>query len=207
MRFAAARDQWFDGLEQLRFLENGEVHPVGSDAPATRVDVRVVSATNRDLTGMIDRGEFREDLLYRIKVTHLHVPPLRQRREDIRPLIEHTIARTGRHVQVSPEALALLEAYPWPGNVRELQNVMEQLVALAVNDTIAVDDLPPTIVVSGQPGHAYPKKERRRRVSDAIAGTTMVSRSVGVSGSGRGRNTLQPMRPVATALTSATAAA
>jgi len=152
----------------LRFLENGEVHPVGSDAPATRVDVRIVSATNRDLPGMIDRGEFREDLLYRIKVTHLHVPPLRQRREDIRPLIEHTIARTGRQVQVGPEALTLLEAYPWPGNVRELQNVMEQLVALATKDIITVDDLPPSIVVSGQPGHAYPKRERRRRVSDDL---------------------------------------
>jgi transcriptional regulator with PAS, ATPase and Fis domain len=152
----------------LRFLENGEVHPVGSDAPATRVDVRIVSATNRDLTGMIDRGEFREDLLYRIKVTHLHVPPLRQRREDIRPLVEHTIARTGRQVYVSPEALALLEAYAWPGNVRELQNVMEQLVALATKDMISVDDLPPSIVVSAQPGHAYPKKERRRRVSDDL---------------------------------------
>jgi DNA-binding NtrC family response regulator len=152
----------------LRFLENGEVHPVGSDAPATRVDVRVVSATNRDLVGMIDRGEFREDLLYRIKVTHLHVPPLRQRRDDIRPLIEHTITKTGKRVVVSEEALTLLEAYPWPGNVRELQNVVEQLVALTASDTISVDELPPSIVVSGQPGHAYPKRERRRRVADEL---------------------------------------
>jgi len=152
----------------LRFLENGEVHPVGSDAPATRVDVRVISATNRDLVGMIDRGEFREDLLYRIKVTHLHVPSLRQRREDIRPLVEHTIARTGKPVQVAEPALNLLEAYPWPGNVRELQNVIEQLVALATSDIIGVEDLPAAIVVANQPGHVYPKRERRRRVSDEL---------------------------------------
>ena len=152
----------------LRFLENGEVHPVGSDAASTRVDVRVISATNRDLVGMIERGEFREDLYYRIKVTHLHVPSLRQRRDDIRPLIEHTIARCGKRVVVEDAALKLLEAYAWPGNVRELQNVVEQLVALALGDSIGVDDLPPAIVVSSQSGHAYPKRERRRRVSDEL---------------------------------------
>jgi DNA-binding NtrC family response regulator len=152
----------------LRFLENGEVHPVGSDAPATRVDVRVVSATNRDLAGMIDRGEFREDLLYRIKVTHLHVPSLRQRREDITALVDHTITKTGKRVSLTQEAMNLLQAYAWPGNVRELQNVVEQLVALAAGDTIGVDDLPPSIVVSGQSGHVYPKRERRRRVSDDL---------------------------------------
>jgi transcriptional regulator with PAS, ATPase and Fis domain len=152
----------------LRFLENGEVHPVGSDAASTRVDVRVISATNRDLAGMIDRGEFREDLLYRIKVTHLHVPPLRQRREDIRPLIEHTIARTGKGVTVADDAMTMLEAYPWPGNVRELQNVVEQLVALATGNVIASGDLPPGVVVSGQTGHVYPKRERRKRVSDDL---------------------------------------
>jgi transcriptional regulator with PAS, ATPase and Fis domain len=152
----------------LRFLENGEVHPVGSDAPATRVDVRVVSATNRDLVGMIDRGEFREDLYYRIKVTHLHVPSLRQRREDIRPLVEHTIARCGKSVVLDDAAMKMLEAYSWPGNVRELQNVVEQLVALSTRDTITADELPPSIVVSAQTGHAYPKKERRRRVSDDL---------------------------------------
>ena len=152
----------------LRFLENGEVHPVGSDAAVTRVDVRVISATNRDLVGMIERGEFREDLYYRIKVTHLHVPSLRQRREDIRPLVEHTITRCGKRVSVHEDALKLLEAYAWPGNVRELQNVIEQLVALAAADVIGVDELPPAIIVSSQSGHAYPKRERRRRVSDEL---------------------------------------
>jgi DNA-binding NtrC family response regulator len=152
----------------LRFLENGEVHPVGSDAPSTRVDVRVISATNRDLVGMIDRGEFREDLYYRIKVTHLHVPSLRQRREDIRPLIEHTITRSGKRIVVDEGALKLMEAYAWPGNVRELQNVVEQMVALVTGETITTDDLPQAIVVSSQTGHAYPKRERRRRVSDDL---------------------------------------
>ncbi len=80
----------------LRFLENGEVVPVGSDSAATRVDVRVISATNRNLHDMVAKGLFREDLLYRINVGQIEVPPLRERREDIAPLIENVIARSGR---------------------------------------------------------------------------------------------------------------
>jgi transcriptional regulator with PAS, ATPase and Fis domain len=151
----------------LRFLENGEIQPVGSDAPAIRGDVRVISATNRDLATMVAKGEFREDLLYRIKVAHLHVPPLRDRREDIRPLIEHTIGKCKLPVNFTAEALDLLERYRWPGNVRELQNVVEQVISLSMGDQVTPDDLPPAIVAS-QPGHVYPGRERRRRVSDEL---------------------------------------
>jgi transcriptional regulator with PAS, ATPase and Fis domain len=151
----------------LRFLENGEIQPVGSDAPPILSDVRVVSATNRDLPEMVAKGEFREDLLYRIKVAHVHVPPLRERREDIRPLIDYVLERTGRTHTISEEAYALLDQYRWPGNVRELQNVVEQMTSTAVAEEMGIGDLPPSVAVS-QGSHAYPKRERRRRVSDDL---------------------------------------
>lgn len=151
----------------LRVLENGEVLPVGSDAAPIRVDVRVISATNRDLTAMVAKGEFREDLLYRIKVAHLHVPPLRDRTEDIRPLVRHVLAQAGRPMTIEEEAMARLERYRWPGNVRELQNVVEQMMATAAGDAIGLEDVPPAVAAS-QGGHAYHQVERRRRVSDEL---------------------------------------
>ena len=151
----------------LRFLENGEIQPVGSDAPPIRADVRVVSATNRDLQDMVAKGEFREDLLYRIKVAHVEVPPLRQRKEDVAALIEHVLAKTGRPFTISDEAMALLVQYRWPGNVRELQNVIEQMTSIATAEEIGIDDLPPGIAVP--PGsNLYPRRERRRRLCDEL---------------------------------------
>jgi DNA-binding NtrC family response regulator len=151
----------------LRFLENGEYHPVGSDATASRADVHVISATNRDLRAMVASGHFREDLLYRIQVVHIEVPPLRERKEDIRPLIEHAVAAADSGVTIDEEALSLLEQYRWPGNVRELQNVVEQLVAMAVGVEITADQLPPA--VASVPGnHLYSRRERRRRKSDEL---------------------------------------
>jgi DNA-binding NtrC family response regulator len=116
---------------------------------------------------MVARGEFREDLMYRIMVVHLEVPPLREHREDIRALVAHTIARTGAPLSISEEAMQVLERYRWPGNVRELQNVIEQLVWLNVADTIDVKDLPPALVASAL-GAVTPARERRRRVADHI---------------------------------------
>src|SRR5688500_3099298 len=84
----------------LRFLENGEIQPVGADTPAARVDVRVISATNRNLAEMVAAGTFREDLMYRIKVVHLHVPPLRERAEDIPSLINFAVERSGSRVAI-----------------------------------------------------------------------------------------------------------
>ena len=150
----------------LRFLENGEIHPVGSDAPPFRADVRVISATNRDLQGMITRGEFREDLLFRIKVAHLHVAPLRERAEDVRPLVEHVLSKAGR-LTVSEAALRLMEQYRWPGNVRELQNVVEQMVAVAASEELDVADLPPGVAAARGP-QLQPQRERRRRVADDL---------------------------------------
>src|SRR5918993_609034 len=113
----------------LRFLETGELQKVGADRILGRVDVRVIAATNRNLRDMIDQGTFREDLFYRLNVIHLTVPPLRERPEDIPPLINHFLqyfTRTDAYLarELSSDAFALLRAYTWPGNVRELENVM-----------------------------------------------------------------------------------
>ena len=147
----------------LRFLENGEVVPVGSDMPATRVDVRVISATNRNLQDMVAKGTFREDLLYRINVGQIEVPPLRDRREDIRAARASASSPShGRTVTVDAEAMEALERYRWPGNVRELQNIVEQMLALADGDRMGTELLPPTVTArAGKSPH--PVRERRRR--------------------------------------------
>lgn len=151
----------------LRFLENGEVQPVGDSRIAARVNVRVIVATNRNLQERVAAGQFREDLLYRLRVIHIHVPPLRERSEDIRALVEHFSARAPEPVTFSDDSMRLLMRYPWPGNVRELQNVVEQAVWLAENDVIEPGDLPPAIrAVATTP--VTPRKERRRQVADQL---------------------------------------
>jgi DNA-binding NtrC family response regulator len=130
------------------------------------VDVRVVAATNRNLNEMVAAGQFREDLLYRLRVIHVHVPPLRERREDIRVLVKHLAARAGRQVQFSDEALRMLERYRWPGNVRELQNVVEQALWMANGDIVGVEHLPPSVQASAE--SVSPVRERRRQVADEL---------------------------------------
>jgi transcriptional regulator with PAS, ATPase and Fis domain len=129
----------------LRFLENGEVQRVGSTERVRRVDARIVAATNRDLADRVASGDFREDLLYRLRVIHIVVPPLRQRRADIRPLIECFASGRARPVRFTEEALDLLVRYRWPGNVRELQNVVEQAVWQSGATEIAPEHLPVSI--------------------------------------------------------------
>jgi DNA-binding NtrC family response regulator len=151
----------------LRFLENGEVKPVGSDRVSAKVDVRVIAATNRNLPDLVSRGLFREDLMYRIMVVHLEVPPLRNRREDIPTLINHLAARSSQPLEISDEAIAALQAYHWPGNVRELQNVIEQLAWLHGGGYVAVKDLPAHLGASAVRG-LVPARERRKRVADHL---------------------------------------
>ena len=151
----------------LRFLESGEIQSVGAEGEAGRVDVRVISATNRDIPALIAAGQFREDLMYRIRVIHLVVPPLRARREDIRPLIEHTIKKGGRPISVSEEALKALEQYRWPGNVRQLQNMIEQLTWMSAKDVVSVDELPGALRMPAGAG-ILPARERRRQVADDL---------------------------------------
>jgi two-component system nitrogen regulation response regulator NtrX len=130
----------------LRALEEGVISRVGSGKPL-EVDVRVVAATNKDLKAEIAAGRFREDLLYRLDVVPIEVPPLRERPDDIRALAEHYVAwfchDLGRSpARIHPGALAALTAYAWPGNVRELKNVIERIVLLEEEEEIRVEHLP-----------------------------------------------------------------
>ncbi len=130
----------------LRVLENGEIVRVGSNKPV-RVDVRVVAATNRDLKQAVVEKKFREDLFFRINQADINLLPLRDRREDIPPLVLHFVQQANtlhrkRIKGIAPDALRLLHNYRWPGNVRELQNVINQMVVFGEGDTLTVDDLP-----------------------------------------------------------------
>ena len=151
----------------LRFLENGEIQAVGADNSTTTVDVRVIAATNRNLPEMVSAGQFREDLLYRLRVVHLHVPPLRERKDEIRPLAAAFIKKFGRDVEFSDEVWKALDKYRWPGNVRELQNVIEQLVWMAQPGVpVALAQVPQTVRNPTQA--VLPARERRRQVSDDL---------------------------------------
>jgi transcriptional regulator with PAS, ATPase and Fis domain len=125
----------------LRFLENGEIHAIGDDAARNAVDVRVIAATNRNLKELVRAGQFREDLLYRLQVIHLCVPPLRDRREDIRPLALHFLQRSRYDFTLTDEAWQALELYRWPGNVRELHNALERAAIVCEGGLINADHL------------------------------------------------------------------
>lgn len=128
----------------LRVLQEGEIKPVGSNRPI-KVDVRVISATNKDLTALIKAKAFREDLYYRLAVLPLLVPPLRDRRDDIPLLVTHFVAAACRRhrrpaVTVTPEAMRALAGAPWPGNVRELQHAVERAVVTAQTSRLVAQD-------------------------------------------------------------------
>ena len=150
----------------LRFLENGEIQAVGADHALTTVDVRVIAATNRNLGEMVSSGQFREDLLYRLRVIHIQVPPLRERKEDVAVLVQHMIAKANRTVTFSAEALRTLERYRWPGNVRELHNVVEQSLWMSNGENVLPEHLPPSIQVSADA--TLPSRDRRRQVADDL---------------------------------------
>ena len=133
-------------VKLLRALQEEEIRRVG-DTRSIEVDVRVVAATSRDLGGMVEDGEFRQDLYYRLNVMPIEVPPLRERKEDIGPLLQHFVKLTNERLGtakngVTPAALQVLLAYDWPGNVRELENTIEHAAVMADADTIDVPDLP-----------------------------------------------------------------
>jgi transcriptional regulator with PAS, ATPase and Fis domain len=155
----------------LRVLETGEIHPVGSDQPATRVDVRVIAATNRDLRVEVERGAFREDLYYRVNVMQLHVPPLRERRGDIRELADWFVARYaegGPARRLAPEIYAALEAYAWPGNIRQLENTIQGLLVSSSHEVLTAADLPADIQRSLPPTVTVPRVERRHTTADRL---------------------------------------
>jgi transcriptional regulator with PAS, ATPase and Fis domain len=150
----------------LRFLENGEIQAVGSDESQARVNVRVVAATNRNLSDLVAAGQFREDLLYRLRVIHLHVPPLRERPEDVEALLRYFLDRSERRLDFSDAALAAFQRYRWPGNVRELMNVVEQVLWLPATDVIDVEHLP--VSMRSRTGLVAPLNDRRRQVADDL---------------------------------------
>jgi two-component system, NtrC family, response regulator AtoC len=131
----------------LRVLQEGEIRRVG-ESTSVKVDVRVVAATNKDLKAAIEQQRFREDLLYRLDVVRLHLPPLRERRDDIAALVEHfaVVHAVGRaRPVVTQEAMQQLTAYDWPGNVRQLENVMARALALNASGILTLSDFPPPI--------------------------------------------------------------
>jgi DNA-binding NtrC family response regulator len=131
-------------VKLLRVLQEGEYQRVGDPSPR-RVDVRIVSATNQDLERAVAKGTFRQDLYYRLNVVPIYIPPLRERREDIPPLIEYFVKRYADApgaVEFDREALDVLLAYDWPGNIRELENAVEHAVVMCDGRTIRLNDLP-----------------------------------------------------------------
>ncbi|MBX7081722.1 MAG: sigma-54 dependent transcriptional regulator [Nannocystaceae bacterium] len=132
----------------LRVLQEHEIRPVGEDH-AIPIDVRVIAATHRDLAKRVEEGAFREDLFYRLRVVEMHVPPLRDRPEDIAPLVRHFLERFALRFGVGPvrepvELIPRLASMPWPGNVRELENAIESLVALSDGDELDLGTLGPS---------------------------------------------------------------
>ena len=136
-------------VKLLRVLQESEFERVGG-IKTIKVDVRLVTATNRDLLAEVGAGAFREDLFYRLNVVPIHIPPLRERREDIPLLADHFIAKFNDRLKkeiaaITPEAIERLVAYQWPGNIRELENLMERTVLFCEGPEIRVSDLPPEV--------------------------------------------------------------
>jgi two-component system NtrC family response regulator len=136
-------------VKLLRVLQERKFERVGG-SEEIEVDIRVVSATNKDLQREVEADRFREDLYYRLNVVHLVLPPLRERREDIPLLLAHFTEKAAADNSLprktfSPEALELLSGYEWPGNIRQLENVVERCLIMASGDTVTVDDLPPEV--------------------------------------------------------------
>jgi Nif-specific regulatory protein len=157
-------------VKLLRVLQEREFERLGGKT-TLKVDVRVVAATNRDLAREVREGKFREDLYYRLNVAPIHLPPLRERREDVPLLAHYFLARfakeNGKEIQgFSPEAMAFLSRHGWPGNVRELENAVERMVVMARGDLIQVADLPPEL-----PGAASPQGEEAGSLEAAVRQT------------------------------------
>ncbi|HNP34225.1 MAG TPA: sigma-54 dependent transcriptional regulator [Woeseiaceae bacterium] len=139
----------------LRALEAKEVTPLGADRPVA-VDVRLIAASNQPLEALVQQGRFREDLLYRINTIEIHLPPLRDRQDDLRPLAEHFIRRVAQKHQLpmrplSADGLAALRQHNWPGNIRELSHTIERAMLLGEGDVIGADDLNLTTARRGKP--------------------------------------------------------
>lgn len=144
-------------VKLLRVLQEKEYEPLGATQPV-KADVRIIAATNHDLSKLVRKKQFREDLYFRLNVVRIHLPPLSERREDIPLLVRHFINRfnalQGRRIQrCSERVMAVLMSYPFPGNVRELENAIEHAFVVCAGDTIQFDDLPPHLIAYAMKSH------------------------------------------------------
>jgi DNA-binding NtrC family response regulator len=168
-------------VKLLRALQQGEVDPVGSKKPV-KVDIRLISATNRDLLQMVEENRFREDLYYRLNVFPIHVPPLRERKEDIPDLVAHFIRRLAAEegkpvVGISREALQMLCAFDWPGNVRQVENAVFRAIVLCDGETLAVSDFPQiATTVGGYAQAAMPTMTRMPSLGSGAAAESVSAR-------------------------------
>ncbi|RJR31919.1 MAG: sigma-54-dependent Fis family transcriptional regulator, partial [Desulfobacteraceae bacterium] len=182
--------------KMLRVIEEGRVEPVGA-RKAVPVDVRILAATNKELRAEAEKGVFREDLFYRLHVVNLHIPPLRERREDIRILAGHFLIESARRfgrdqMRFSTEAMERLMSYTWPGNVRELRNEVERAVILAPSQEIAVDDLSQEVMKRRETGptesalsvRSNEKELIRKALADSRGNRSEAARLLGISREG-----------------------
>lgn len=182
-------------VKLLRAIQEGEIQALGADEPE-HIDVRWIAATNRDLEAMVERGEFREDLFFRLDVLSMDVPPLRERQGDIGLLLEHFLAHKrsaagGHATTISADAMRALESYPWPGNVRELENIVERVTTMIDRAQVEVDDLPDGIRklgnADGFPPMARAKEafERRYLLDLLREAGGVVTRAAAIAGMSR----------------------
>lgn len=162
----------------LRVLNNGEFHPLGSIA-SYYSDARIISSTNRNLEEWVRLGKFREDLYYRINVIAVHVPPLKERIEDLPLLVDYFItkfsAKRGKAIQgISPQALRLLRLYDFPGNIRELENAIEHAFVLCTGDTIEVCHLPPKMIQFAERAAEHPANGLSDKTEEAVIREALV---------------------------------
>jgi DNA-binding NtrC family response regulator len=176
-------------VKLLRAIQEGEIDPVGS-RKSVKVNIRLISATNRNMIEMVKAGQFREDLYYRLNVYPMMVPPLRDRKDDIPALVDHFITRLsaeeGRKVRgISPEALPMLQAYSWPGNVRQLENTVFRAIVLCESDILEIQDFPQIAsLVEGYeiivpPAPELAKKPAAPTGPAMLGGNQLVNRSAG----------------------------
>jgi Nif-specific regulatory protein len=169
-------------VKLLRVLQEREFERVGGTHPI-KVDIRLVAATNRDLDDAVHKGEFRQDLYYRLAVVRLTMPPLRERREDIPMLTRHFVQKYAKRSKVKPkpvsrEAMAALVSYEWPGNVRELENAIERALVMGSSDALLLEDLPESLLEQESPAemhegkyHASVKDLKKQLIFDAVEQT------------------------------------
>ncbi|MFN0191716.1 MAG: sigma-54-dependent transcriptional regulator [Aestuariivirga sp.] len=173
-------------VKLLRAIQEGEIDPVGSRKPV-KVNIRLISATNRNMIEMVKAGQFREDLYYRLNVYPMMVPPLRDRKDDIPALVEHFITRfaaeEGRKVRgVEADALRMLQAYAWPGNVRQLENTVFRAIVLCEGDTLEIQDFPQiAALVEGFEIKIPPAPELQRPQPQLSVTVNGVGRSAGAA--------------------------